>query len=115
MDYEIWLAIGVCAIGTFAMRMLPLLWMQRHLAKTNNQNTNELPEWLSLLGPLMIAAMCGSSLMPVRQDWIGVLATLIGVTTTVMAWRRFRSLGRPVFIGVLTFGLTTALATLIVN
>jgi len=32
MDNSFWIVIAVTASGTFAMRALPLLWMQRHLA-----------------------------------------------------------------------------------
>lgn len=107
MEYEIWMAIIVCAVGTFAMRALPLLWMQRRLAKADGKSNNTLPQWLSILGPLMIAAMCGASLIPVREDWVGILSTCTGITATMLAWVRFKSLGKPVFIGVLSFGLTT--------
>ena len=105
MDTNRWLVILLCAAGTFLIRALPLVWTRRHLARQTKDTTNTLPTWLGLLGPLMIAAMFGVSLVPVRQDWVGVIATLAGCATTLVSWYRSRTLGKPVFIGVVVFGL----------
>ncbi len=65
MHVDIWIAIVVAAIGTYALRVVPLLWTQRHFNKHKANNTEaRLPTWLSVLGPLMIAAMLGASLIP---------------------------------------------------
>lgn len=111
MTLDIWSAILVCALGTFAMRLFPLIWMQIHLAKKAKQNsaTNNTPVWISVLGPVMIAAMFGASLMPVRADWIGAASTVIAVIATLICWQRYRTLGKPVFCGVFVFGVTTYL------
>ncbi|MDC8831336.1 AzlD domain-containing protein [Alteromonas gilva] len=108
MDSSTWLALLVCALGTYAIRMLPLVWTRRHLARQHNKGVaNQLPEWLGILGPLMIAAMFGVSLVPARADWVGGLATLAGTAATLLIWHRSRSLGKPVFAGVLVFGLVS--------
>ena len=107
MDTNRWLVILLCAVGTFLIRALPLVWTRRHLARQTKDTTNTLPTWLGLLGPLMIAAMFGVSLVPVRQDWVGVIATLAGCATTLVSWYHSRTLGKPVFIGVVVFGLVT--------
>ena len=106
MTLEIAFAIFVCAIGTFAMRCIPLIWMRRHLEKQQQTDQEVVPPvWLGLIGSLMIAGMLGSSLVPVRGDWVGALSTLVGVIVTIVVWFRFRSLGLPVFLGVLAFGI----------
>lgn len=107
MDTNTWMVIVLCAVGTFLIRALPLVWTRRHLARQKNDAPNTLPTWLGLLGPLMIAAMFGVSLLPVRHDWIGAVATLAGCLATLISWYRSRALGQPVFIGVVVFGLVT--------
>lgn len=108
MSNDTWLVVLICAIGTFAMRAVPLIWMRRHYAKQQLKNgMNQMPVWLGVLGPLMIAAMFGVSLVPVRADWVGALATVTGVIATALVWLRTRSLGLPVAIGVGVFGLVT--------
>ncbi|GGF80415.1 AzlD domain-containing protein [Alteromonas lipolytica] len=111
MEANSWIVILLCSVGTFAIRALPLIWTRRHLARQNNNEDKTLPTWLGLLGPLMIAAMFGVSLVPVRHDWIGAVATLAGCITTFVAWYRSRTLGKPVFLGVVVFGLVTFACT----
>jgi branched-subunit amino acid transport protein len=109
MSMEVWLAIVACALGTFALRLVPLIWLQYLAAKNEKADTEKMPPWLTLLGPVMIAAMFGVSLVPVRQDGIGASATIVGVLVTYMVWYRSRSLGKPVFWGVVAFGVITYL------
>ena len=106
MHVDIWIAIVVAAIGTYALRVVPLLWTQRHFNKHKANNTEaRLPTWLSVLGPLMIAAMLGASLIPKAPSAASWIATAIGTVVTVLVWRKFKSLGLPVFCGVLAFGI----------
>ena len=106
MTFEIGIAILVCALGTFAMRCVPLIWMRRHIEKQQKTKQEVVtPVWLGLIGSLMIAGMLGTSLVPMRVDWVGALSTLAGVIITIVVWSRYRSLGLPVFLGVLGFGL----------
>ena len=108
MHVDIWIAIVVAAIGTYALRVVPLLWTQRHFNKHKANNTEaRLPTWLSVLGPLMIAAMLGASLIPKAPSAASWIATAIG---TVLVWRKFKSLGLPVFCGVLSFGVAFGIA-----
>ena len=110
MDSSLWIAVMVTAAGTFAMRLLPLLWMQRQLKKHHDKNAVEvIPRWISLLGPLMIAAMLGVSLMPGTPDVVSWLATLGGAVATLLVWKYARSLGLPVLAGVVAFGLLRVL------
>ena len=102
MHVDIWIAIVVAAIGTYALRVVPLLWTQRHFNKHKANNTEaRLPTWLSVLGPLMIAAMLGASLIPKAPSAASWIATAIGTVVTVLVWRKFKSLGLPVFCGEL--------------
>ncbi len=106
MQIDVWVAIIVAAIGTYALRVVPLWWTQRHFKKHQVNNTQaHLPTWLSVLGPLMIAAMLGTSLIPKSPSTSSWLATAVGVLVTVMVWRKYKTLGLPVFCGVLAFGL----------
>lgn len=112
MQADIWAAIIVVAIGTYALRVGPLLWTQRHLNKHNTNNSEaRLPTWLSVLGPLMIAAMLGASLIPKVPSLSSWIATALGTVVTTIVWYRYKTLGLPVFCGVISFGLTFVLAT----
>jgi len=114
MENEVWLAIAVCALGTYLMRVIPMLWMKRHLLRQQAAATEgAMPSWLTVLAPTMIAAMFGVSLVPVNQSFAAWLATAIGILTTLLVWRRTRSLGWPVCIGVLMFGVVEVVAVLI--
>ena len=111
MHVDIWIAIVVAAIGTYALRVVPLLWTQRHFNKHKANNTEaRLPTWLSVLGPLMLAAMLGASLIPKAPSAASWIAPAIGTVVTVLVWRKFKSLGLPVFCGVLSFGIAFGIA-----
>lgn len=114
MDSELWVALLAAAIGTFLMRALPLLWMRRHLVRKQAANTlDAMPSWLTVLGPLMIAAMFGVSLVPASTSEMAWLATAIGVVATYLVWKYTNSLGWPVFAGVSAFGAVILLANMI--
>lgn len=111
MDNALWVAMIAAAAGTLLMRVLPLLWMQRHLARRNDENIADImPTWLIVLGPAMIAAMFGASLAPTTSASTAWLATLSGVVLTLLVWYRTRSLGWPVFAGVLIYGVVKLFA-----
>ncbi|WP_233998946.1 AzlD domain-containing protein [Microbulbifer pacificus] len=111
MDSGIWAALIACALGTFLLRALPLVWMQRHLVQRKAKNTlDAMPTWLSVLGPLMIAAMFGVSLVPGKLDLASGVATVLGVMVTLVVWRWTKSLGWPVFVGVAIYGVVIFLA-----
>ena len=110
MDSSLWIAVVVTAVGTFAMRVVPLLWMRQQLKKHHDKNAVEvIPGWISLLGPLMIAAMLGVSMMPGTPGLASWLATLGGAVATLLVWKHARSLGLPVLAGVVAFGLLRVL------
>lgn len=102
MSTSLWLAVVVSALGTLLMRVVPFLWMQRRI--NSDSGINSMPPWLSILGPLMIAAVLGVSIMPVNPSAISWIATAIGLFVTLLVWSRLRSLGWPVAAGVLVFG-----------
>ncbi len=105
MDKEFWIALIIIAAGTFLMRCLPLLYMQRHLQrKGSGENDGSIPVWLSVLGPMMIAAMLGTSLVPSTSSAAYWLATALGLIVTFCIWKRTRSLGWPILVGVSAFG-----------
>lgn len=114
MDSALWIALMATAAGTLFMRALPLLWMQRHLVRQSDKNTVEaMPAWLSVLGPSMIAAMFGVSLVPTIATPTSWLATACGVLLTLFVWYRTRSLGWPVFAGVAMYGAVKFLANIV--
>ncbi|MCQ3829720.1 AzlD domain-containing protein [Microbulbifer elongatus] len=111
MDNTLWLALLITAVGTLMLRALPLLWMRRHLIRKQSANSLEaMPSWLTVLGPLMIAAMFGMSLMPATPNPVTWWATAIGILATYLVWRRTCSLGWPVFAGVAVYGAIVVLA-----
>lgn len=116
MQNEVWLAMAICAVGTFLMRVIPMLWMKRHLIRLQAAATaGTMPVWLTVLAPTMIAAMFGVSLVPANQSFSAWLATVIGILSTLLVWRRTRSLGWPVCAGVLSFGLVEVAAMLVLK
>lgn len=102
MSTGLWLAVAVSAIGTLLMRIVPFLWMQRRLNSATG--LNNMPQWLGILGPLMIAAVLGVSIVPINPSAIAWIATAIGLSVTLLVWWRLRSLGWPVAAGVAVFG-----------
>ena len=111
MGSELWIALLATALGTFLMRALPLLWMRRHLIRKQASNTlDAMPSWLTVLGPLMIAAMFGVSLVPSSINTSTCLSTAVGTLATYLVWWRTRSLGWPVFFGVAVYGGVLLLA-----
>jgi branched-subunit amino acid transport protein len=110
MNKELWMVLIATASGTFLMRCLPLLYMQRHLEKRRDDETDgAMPAWLSVLGPSMIAAMLGTSLIPSAGNASSWLATVFGLIATYCTWRRTRSLGWPILVGVFVFGVLNVL------
>ncbi|QOR38022.1 AzlD domain-containing protein [Billgrantia diversa] len=111
MSSTLWIAVLASALGTLLIRVLPLFWMQRRLARQGNGDSLEaMPQWLSLLGPVMIAAVFGVSLMPVTPSATSWLATVIGVLATLAVWWYKRTLGWPVAAGVAAYGVVVMLA-----
>ncbi|MDQ7735156.1 AzlD domain-containing protein [Halomonas sp. SpR1] len=108
MSSALWLAVAVSALGTLLMRVVPFLWMQRRLNSTTG--LNNMPQWLGILGPLMIAAVLGVSIVPVNPSAVSWIATVIGLAVTILVWSRVRSLGWPVAAGVAVFGLVEVTA-----
>ncbi|MDQ7728706.1 AzlD domain-containing protein [Halomonas sp. SpR8] len=108
MSSALWLAVAVSALGTLLMRVVPFLWMQRRLNSTTG--LNNMPQWLGILGPLMIAAVLGVSIVPVNPSAVSWTATAIGLSVTLLVWSRVRSLGWPVAAGVGVFGLVEVAA-----
>jgi branched-subunit amino acid transport protein len=112
MDNGIWIALIATAIGTFLMRMLPLLYLQRHLLRRNDKNAGEsIPIWLGVLGPSMIAAMYGTSLVPSASSMSSWMATVLGLILTFLVWKWTKSLGWPILAGVTVYGLVKMVVT----
>lgn len=110
MSTALWLAVVVSALGTLLMRVVPFLWMQRRL--NSDTGLNNMPQWLSILGPLMIAAVLGVSIVPVNPSVVSWIATAIGLSVTLLVWSRVRSLGWPVAAGVAVFGVVEVAAVI---
>ena len=110
MSSALWLAVLAAALGTLLMRLVSLLWMQRRLRKLDGKpGTDAMPQWLAILGPMMVAAVLGVSLVPKTTDVTSWLATAIGVLATLAVWYRLRSLGWPVVAGVAAYGTVVIL------
>lgn len=113
MSSALWLAVVASALGTLLIGVIPFLWMQRRL--NSETGINNMLQWLGILGPLMIAAALGVSLMPVNPSAISWIATAIGLSVTLLMWWRVRSLGWPVAAGVTVFGVVQVSVALIKN
>lgn len=99
-------ALLILVVGTWCVRALPLWWTRRHLQKhRHNEHPVQLPTWLTVAGPMMIAGMLGVSLLPASLTLGSGIATLLAVMTTIVVWRRTRGLGWPVVCGVACFGI----------
>jgi branched-subunit amino acid transport protein len=110
METSMWLALTGIAIGTYLIRLLPYLWMKQRLAKKQKEGgISAMPTWLTILGPTMIAAMFGTSLVPIHLDVASWLATAVGMLITFAVWTRTRSMGLPILSGVVAFGIITIL------
>ncbi|NLQ16209.1 AzlD domain-containing protein [Marinomonas sp. M1K-6] len=106
MDYSMWIALFSIAVGTYLIRLLPYLWMKQKLTKSQREDSiATMPTWLTVLGPTMIAAMFGTSLVPANLDTLSWIATLIGTLTTFLVWTQTRSMGWPILCGVIAFGI----------
>lgn len=106
MSTELWVAVISIGLGTFALRLFPLLWMRHYVEKhADKEALDAIPHWLSILGPLMIAAMLGVSLVPSQQGFLPWLMIMFGCLATTMTWKYTRSIGLPVCAGVLLFGI----------
>ncbi|OOV87077.1 branched-chain amino acid ABC transporter [Oceanospirillum linum] len=106
METSMWLALASIALGTYLLRLLPYLWMKAALTKKQMEGgISAMPSWLTILGPTMIAAMFGTSLVPAHLDTISWLATGAGTLVTFAVWTRTRSMGLPILCGVAAFGM----------
>ena len=114
MSVDVWIAMGICAVGTFLLRLIPMIWMQRHLQRQQAAAVDaQMPVWLTVLAPTMIAAMFGVSLVPAHSSFTAWVATALGILTPFGVWRRTRSLGWPVCAGVLMFGAVEVAALML--
>ncbi|VUD62446.1 hypothetical protein TDB9533_03042 [Thalassocella blandensis] len=110
MDNATGWAIAAAAVGTLLLRVFPLIWMRHHLQQKSDVNAVEnIPAWLSVLGPTMIAALLGVSLVPGHINASTVCATVVGSVATLLVWRWQKSLGWPIFSGVVVYGLVVYL------
>ncbi|MCM2972614.1 AzlD domain-containing protein [Larsenimonas suaedae] len=99
-------AIVVTALGTWAMRALPLLWMQRRRDSSADPTGATPPIWLVRLGPLLIAGLLGTSLVPTSLDAAHLVPVALGLAATIVCWAWVRGLGWPIMAGVAAFALT---------
>lgn len=110
MSESIWIVLAIIAFGTFLMRVGPLYWMLRRIKRSEKDNALEnIPVWLSVMGPVMIAAMFGTSLIPSTPSVATWSATAVGAVATLLLWYKTRSLGLPVLAGVVAYGIVVSL------
>ncbi len=106
MGDSTWLALAIIAVGTYLMRVGPTYWMSRRIKRSEKGNAlANIPLWLTVMGPVMIAAMFGTSLIPSTLSVITWSATAVGTLATLAVWYKTRTLGLPVLVGVLVYGV----------
>jgi len=111
MTVELWISVAVIAICTYFLRAIPFFWMQRRLKRRSDATTDSVPAWLVVLGPAMISAMFGVSLVPASNTASAWLATICGTALTLCVWYRTKSLSWPVFAGVAMYAIVLVVAT----
>lgn len=106
-----WVALAVIAFGTFLMRVGPLYLMSRRIKRNDNGSAPaHIPSWLTVMGPAMIAAMFGTSLIPAAPSLVTWSATVAGTVATLLVWYKTRTLGLPVLAGVVIYGMIMSIA-----
>lgn len=109
MGESTWLTLAIIAFGTFLMRVGPLYWMSQRIKRSESGNAlAHIPSWLTVMGPVMIAAMFGTSLIPAHPSITTWSATAIGAVATLLVWYNTRTLGLPVLVGVIVYGIVVA-------
>lgn len=110
MDKSSWLALFVIAIGTFLMRAGPLqLIFHRFKQSTSSNSRNQIPFVFSIMGPAVIAALLGTSLMPSTPSFQSWAATFVGILVTLIVYYKIRTLSLPIFFGVLANSLVLSI------
>ncbi|MDP5252789.1 MULTISPECIES: AzlD domain-containing protein [unclassified Vibrio] len=109
MSTEVTMAIAMICLGTFLLRCLPMVWMRRRLKANSSKANQATPLWLQVLGPTMIAAMCGVSLVPAHPSTLLAFAAIVGCVATVLTWWFSRSLALPVLVGVVCYAVVVLL------
>ncbi len=105
-----WTTLIIVAIGTYLLRAAPAIFVARRIKRSaDNKSLGQIPTWITVMGPVMIAAMFGTSLIPSQPSLVSWLGTLIGTIATLAVWYKTRTLGLPVLIGVVIYGLVIAL------
>lgn len=111
MGDSTWWALTVIALGTYLMRVGPIYWMRHRIKRSGKGNSlASVPLWLTVMGPVMIAAMFGTSLMPADPSLSTWSATALGTIATLLAWYKTRTLGLPVLAGVVVYGTVVFLS-----
>lgn len=101
MDNNMWIALLLIALGTFAMRGAPLVMMKKHLNKKADQGKPADPPLIfNVLGATMIAAMFGVSLVPPENTTWAWVVVAISTLVTGLIWLKTRTMGLPIFVGV---------------
>lgn len=110
MTAELWISVAIVALFTYLLRALPFFWMQRRLKRHSGTTSDSVPAWLIVLGPAMISAMFGVSLVPASNTADAWLATIFGTVLTLCVWYRTKSLSWPVFAGVAMYAIVLVIA-----
>lgn len=106
------IVILACAVGTFSLRLLPLLFPP-------SDTPGRHPGWVTFLraiGPAAIAALFVASLVGVTTDGPGMIALVAGITGTVLAHRLAGGgLAASTLAGSGAYGVVLLLTRWIVN
>ena len=108
MSHEALLAVIFLGIATYLSRLLPYLWMRKRLNSSQGTVNQEerIPQSIRVLGPIMIAAMFGMSLLPQEPKTPSLLAAPVACFFIFYIWKKKKSLIFPILGGVASYGLT---------
>lgn len=109
-------AVLLVGVGTYLMRLLPLVAVRRAQRRADAPVGSPAARWggwLELVGPAVIAALLATSVVPEPSDpafWskLGPGVAALGLTGLVA--NRWRNLGLTVVAGVAAYGLFSLLS-----
>ena len=106
---KIYLAILILGLGTYLIRVLPLIW-----GKNANLSNSNLQSILKYLGPCLIASLLVSSIpFPKHFSWFFALKLFFSLGIIGASNYFFKNVGLSVFIGIICYAGLEAIAKLL--